>query len=274
MMRRLYEEVARNLDPAYLEFVEAVAVGKYGTPPSGITVTEWVMSNGNTEDGVFIDILTLAAFSTWRTNGCPVFSLDEKSVDLFACTAPTPMRDIPYRSFAVEFPYPIALPGEVGGSFRSVIAFKAAGYVEYPWLLVFRSSVQKKGVTLMTGVSAINAILSNLMQYTAQGGERKSSPSLRSHTRPARKAGVPVNVWRVSPRLKTPLPLGMAREFLASGEAPPKTFKIGKRFMVRGHWRNQACGKGLSDRRMKWIYPYIKGPEDAEAWSRVYEVKT
>ena len=34
-------------------------------------------------------------------------------------------------------------------------------------------------------------------------------------------------------------------------------------FLVRGHWRNQACGPNLSDRRMTWISPHWKGPEDA-----------
>lgn len=33
--------------------------------------------------------------------------------------------------------------------------------------------------------------------------------------------------------------------------------------LVRGHWRNQACGPRLSLRRATWIEPYWKGPEDA-----------
>jgi hypothetical protein len=32
---------------------------------------------------------------------------------------------------------------------------------------------------------------------------------------------------------------------------------------VRGHWRNQACGPGLRDRRATWIQPHWKGPENA-----------
>ena len=34
------------------------------------------------------------------------------------------------------------------------------------------------------------------------------------------------------------------------------------RFMVHGHWRNQACGPKLSLRKQRWISPYIKGPDD------------
>lgn len=31
-------------------------------------------------------------------------------------------------------------------------------------------------------------------------------------------------------------------------------------WVVRGHWRNQACGEGLSARRRTWIRPFWKGP--------------
>lgn len=36
-----------------------------------------------------------------------------------------------------------------------------------------------------------------------------------------------------------------------------------KRFIVRGHWRNQACGPGHKLRRPMWINAHVKGPEDA-----------
>lgn len=34
------------------------------------------------------------------------------------------------------------------------------------------------------------------------------------------------------------------------------------RFLVRGHWRDQACGPKRSMRKPTWVVPYIKGPED------------
>lgn len=36
------------------------------------------------------------------------------------------------------------------------------------------------------------------------------------------------------------------------------------RWTVDGHFRNQACGVGMKDRRLVWISPYIKGPDDKE----------
>jgi hypothetical protein len=39
--------------------------------------------------------------------------------------------------------------------------------------------------------------------------------------------------------------------------------KIGVRFVVRPHWRNQACGPGRTDRRLILVPPHVKGPIDA-----------
>lgn len=43
--------------------------------------------------------------------------------------------------------------------------------------------------------------------------------------------------------------------------------RMGKRefhvqWVVGGHWRNQACGPKMGDRRLTYINPYIKGPDD------------
>jgi hypothetical protein len=35
------------------------------------------------------------------------------------------------------------------------------------------------------------------------------------------------------------------------------------RWVVDGHWRNQPCGRRHADRRLTWISPYLKGPNDA-----------
>lgn len=34
-----------------------------------------------------------------------------------------------------------------------------------------------------------------------------------------------------------------------------------RRWLVRGHWRQQACGPRRSQRKPVWIAPYVKGPE-------------
>jgi hypothetical protein len=57
-----------------------------------------------------------------------------------------------------------------------------------------------------------------------------------------------------------------------SGAGAEQT-KLKFKHVVRGHWRNQACGEGMRDRRVTWIQPYWKGPDVEEAWSHAYEVK-
>lgn len=49
------------------------------------------------------------------------------------------------------------------------------------------------------------------------------------------------------------------RSFVQGQRRGPLTVQ----FLVRGHWRQQACGPKFSDRRATWIEPYWKGPEDA-----------
>jgi len=49
--------------------------------------------------------------------------------------------------------------------------------------------------------------------------------------------------------------------------------KLDKRFIVRGHWRNQPYGKGRSMRRHIWIIPHWKGPEWGEVTPKKYKVE-
>jgi len=50
-------------------------------------------------------------------------------------------------------------------------------------------------------------------------------------------------------------------------------WQVRSRFIVRGHWRNQAHGEGRKQRRRQWIEPFWKGPEGSKAWSHLYESK-
>lgn len=50
--------------------------------------------------------------------------------------------------------------------------------------------------------------------------------------------------------------------------------KLDKRFLVRGHWRNQTCGPKNSERRRIWIMPHWKGPDGAEIINRAIVLDT
>jgi hypothetical protein len=47
-------------------------------------------------------------------------------------------------------------------------------------------------------------------------------------------------------------------------------WRLRMQHIVRGHWRNQACGPQMAQRKRIWIQPYVKGPEGKVAWSHVY----
>lgn len=44
------------------------------------------------------------------------------------------------------------------------------------------------------------------------------------------------------------------------GEGPPKAWS--HRWVVSGHMRLQPCGPGRSQRRLTYVHPYVKGPEN------------
>jgi hypothetical protein len=54
-------------------------------------------------------------------------------------------------------------------------------------------------------------------------------------------------------------------------ERVPDGRTILRRFMVRGHWRRAAAG--WTERRMRWIRPYWKGPDLAAIIERTYKLK-
>lgn len=49
----------------------------------------------------------------------------------------------------------------------------------------------------------------------------------------------------------------------ASREHSNEAVEWSCQWVVRGHWRQQACGPNHSERRPVFVLPYVKGPEDA-----------
>ena len=49
-------------------------------------------------------------------------------------------------------------------------------------------------------------------------------------------------------------------------------WSVTRRYVVRGHVRNQACGTGRLERRVVWIAPYWKGPAGGDVLNHVYKV--
>lgn len=92
------------------------------------------------------------------------------------------------------------------------------------------------------------------------------SASVPGALRPPRRAARGPHCKPSSPthfRLADPVKIEIdcreaVRGFIQHGTRSPAV-----RRMVRGHWRSQACGPMLADRRLIWIRPHWKGPLDA-----------
>jgi hypothetical protein len=48
-------------------------------------------------------------------------------------------------------------------------------------------------------------------------------------------------------------------------------WRVSSRFTVRGHWRNQACGKDHKEHKLVWIEPFWKGPTEGIFVSHLYK---
>lgn len=58
-----------------------------------------------------------------------------------------------------------------------------------------------------------------------------------------------------------------------AADSGQKKRELSKRFVVRGHWRNQPFGEGFQKRKLIWIKPFHKGPDMGEMIERPYVVK-
>lgn len=77
-------------------------------------------------------------------------------------------------------------------------------------------------------------------------------------------------LYEIGTEVKLERPLrDAARAFCMRGEAHKK-WKLDKRFIVRGHWKRQPCGPGATERRLRFVEPYWKGPADAPVVARIY----
>lgn len=104
------------------------------------------------------------------------------------------------------------------------------------------------------------------MPRRAWGGDKRRLPARG----PRDVVSVPVGR-----EIKLPQDLVQAaRELASAGETGAK-WRIRARFVVRGHWRNQAVGKGRAEHKRIWIQPFWKNEAGlGEVIARRYRVDT
>lgn len=75
--------------------------------------------------------------------------------------------------------------------------------------------------------------------------------------------------WTIGRTIKLP------QKVIEVGLTNRASWKLETRFMVRGHWRNQAVGANRAYRKPVWVRPYYKGPDDlCDALQRKFSVDT
>ena len=118
----------------------------------------------------------------------------------------------------------------------------------------------------------IRTLLANVTSYIETSGGLPHKPRARKHA-------VPAPVERIHPdrplfEVGRVVKLdGTLRKALQESVGDAARWHVAQRFVVRGHWRNQAVGEKRAFRRRIWIEPHMKGPENAvEAFQRTYEI--
>jgi hypothetical protein len=115
--------------------------------------------------------------------------------------------------------------------------------------------------------------LFTLLQQEGLAGHHVETPA-RHIVRRTQRAGYPKEAAQV--RVVTLRRVHEQDDDVEASEGDGTPGRWSHRWIVNGHWRNQPFGKGRAQRRLVWIAPYVKGPEDKDlatptvvkAWKR------
>lgn len=79
--------------------------------------------------------------------------------------------------------------------------------------------------------------------------------------------------WFVGRDVKLPSGFIKAAQDVSTGNTSKGVpgWRLRLQHIVRGHWRNQACGPNYEERKRIWIEPFWKGPEGEAAWVHLYK---
>jgi hypothetical protein len=106
------------------------------------------------------------------------------------------------------------------------------------------------------GPSPVDTLLRMLTAYWLMLGQTvadvREAEIPRAFGKRAVRAGIPARVTVVQLR----------RNDQAARRDGETLVEWSRRWVVRGHWRNQACGAGRTEHRLIWIAPFMKGPAD------------
>lgn len=112
------------------------------------------------------------------------------------------------------------------------------------------------------GITALFGASMSMMMIPTVATSWGDAPDGRDARLRARAGESPATVTTIDLRPLRFVPVEDAEETDRSGR------QYRHRWVVRGHWRNQAHGPGRTERRPTWVPSYIKGPEGAPLLAR------
>lgn len=247
----------------------------------------------------------MAATLDWTRAGCPAFSLTDDFFHALAVTDFGTNEDdkedvlhMPFAAFVMNFP-PNSLLADARRMFVYRVAAHDDGDVTWPTTRLGLAGNPARFGQWPTGITRWDFLHAKDRQRTAPYGEATTPEDSEmlsmarrilanmlsyieaSHGLPQEKhrhgaEPAPVEREHSEPRFRVGRTVKLSpqiRAVLKEGHAG-RSWKLGQRFIVRGHWRNQAHGPRRSLRMRKWIEPFWKGPSSLdEAFERSYSVE-
>lgn len=219
---------------------------------------------------------------SWVHYGCNVFRLGHHMTAKLILTDPpeSPMSDAraPFGAYRIEIP-PGFVTDKKHGDWEYIDVIALA------WPSVVFTLGQRHSFAVATGI--LNADDGHTVKHMVNMSNDKAVlivlnliSAMSSHAiepvKRYRKTSSNARREKVdAPTVMTFHETKLPSELLAAArdeESPYKShaaWKLKNKFIVRGHWRNQACGKGRTDHRLTWIEPHWKGPDGADGWARI-----
>lgn len=115
-------------------------------------------------------------------------------------------------------------------------------------------------------------VVNACLYMTERRGEHVVPHTSKGARKRAQKHGGPLpkgpDVWILGKEIK------LSRETIDAAKSRAvggPAWRVKARFVVRGHWRNQAYGPGYSLHREKFIAPHWKGPREGEHFAHLYD---
>lgn len=246
---------------------------------------------GNERVGVLMGSQGLAL---WAKHGLNVFSLDRDLCAALIMTARSDLViDAPFPAFLISVPDDLA-PTRGAFTLANFLCARMRGEGGL-WYWLFSELSREGAINSWLGESDVfdapapvnvrpssvrdvsktlpfmATVAGNLCAWMS--GRRPSDVGNRapSHRRKSKPRAVPVTRWVLgSDVVVDPRVVDAARAEIGRGGGGGR---ISKRHVVRGHWRNQACGPALSKRRLQWIEPHWKGKHLDTVWAHEYRAR-